>query len=516
MTDGGGHGGNAPGFDPRAAGVGVALLRLQARASDPQQQPSWVNRRVEQLEFIDTRAVRWHVSVDFNVPERAPRVPIGGEEFRLVPITSLAKHNLVAFSLRDERSAAMWMPTSRETVHFLASALVQGASRVLGADPQDVPPGLVKDLERIVSGNPGELRSEPPALLAAAALIDADRNWDRAMSEYNKTPGRRARRELDAASQVQRQAAQKWRGTDTAIRYLALRLMMNANFRNQVEELARNFVVHVATKTAPESRRIVKLTYESYAPRRVGTGGWLRKFWQSLGWRLWQFDVLIGGRGGSYHLEVAAPPGVDVVGITADRLLAREPAPKIRWWRHLAARAWWRGLVLWEPTADAAVQRYLPHVHINPPDGACIRYRAAIFMRVSRPGWLTASWLVALVIAVVLGVGRFNLSAVYAKDTALQAGTAATLLLALLGVFATLLVRPGEHPLASRLLRVARLLILLDAAVVLVGVGNLVLHRAQHPIPVTIWTWLAIVSGAVFVLFTISRLLPVAYQPHRE
>jgi hypothetical protein len=33
--------------------------------------------------------------------------------------------------------------------------------------------------------------------------------------------------------------------------------------------------------------------------------------------------VLIGGSGGSYHLEVAAPPGVDIVGITADPV-ARE------------------------------------------------------------------------------------------------------------------------------------------------------------------------------------------------
>jgi hypothetical protein len=116
----------------------------------------------------------------------------------------------------------------------------------------------------------------------------------------------------------------------------------------------------------------------------------------------------------------------------------------------------------------------------------------------------------------VLGVGRSNLPAVYAKGPAPEAGTAATLLLALLAVFATLLVRPGEHPLASRLLRVARLLILLDAAVVLVGVGNLTLHSPQHPIPVTTWTWLAVVAGAVFVLFTISWLMPVAYHPHRE
>jgi hypothetical protein len=145
-----------------------------------------------------------------------------------------------------------------------------------------------------------------------------------------------------------------------------------------------------------------------------------------------------------------------------------------------------------------------------------VRYRAAIFVRVSRPGWLTASWLVALVISAVIGAGRFSLPVVYSATMAGEAGTAATLLLALLGVFATMLVRPGEHPLASRLLLLARLLILVQAAVVLIGVGNLVLHNPQHAVPVSLWTWLTIVAWAATGLFTLSWLLPVALRPHRE
>jgi hypothetical protein len=509
------------------------LLWLQARAS-ARRQPSWVNRRVEQLEFIDTRAVRWQVSIDFNVPERAPKVLIGNEEFRLVPITSLAKANLVAFSLRDEQSAAVWMPTSRETAHYLVSALVHWASEILNVKPQKLLPTLVQDFEWVVSGDPREFRSRPPALLAAAALIDADRNFGNAHNEYQRTrkqsegtrlgQGRlwydrllkyeQAQRDLGAATEAQTQAARKWRSIGDDIGPLAMQLMANKDFRCQVEELAQNFVVHVATKTDPGTRRIIKLTYESHAPRRAVAGGWLSKFRQSLGWRLWQFDVLIGARGGSYHLEVAAPPGVDVVGISADRMEAREPGPDGGWRRRF--KAWWHNLMFWEPTADVTVPGYMPHVHINPPDGAVVRYRAAIFVRVSRPGWLTASWLVALVIGVVLGVGRFSLQAVYAKGAAFEAGTAATLLLALLGVFATMLVRPGEHPLASRLLLLARFLILIDAGVVLVGVGNLVLHRAGRPPPTTLWTGLALVSGIVAILFTISWLAPVARPPRRE
>ena len=129
---------------------------------------------------------------------------------------------------------------------------------------------------------------------------------------------------------------------------------------------------------------------------------------------------------------------------------------------------------------------YLPHVQVIPPNAAYVRYRTAIFVRVSRTGWLTASWLVAVVIGGVMIAGRFNLDALYGKHTSGEAGTAATLLLALLGVFATMLVGPMAHPLASRLLLLARLLIGVDVIVILVGVGDLVLHQAGHPTPASV------------------------------
>jgi hypothetical protein len=542
MTDASEHEANASEFDLRAASAGVALLQLHARASDPQLQPGWVNRRVEQLEFLDTRAIRWHVSIDFTVPPGAPGVQLGDEKFQLVPITSLPKAGLVAFDLRDEQAVTLWLPTSRQTTHYIASALVYGASQDLGITPQHVPRALVNDLERIVSGVPREFRSRPPALLAAAALIDADSGYESAARKFADASDqlaaarprqfRRRRglarqvdyagRELAAAARIREQAARQWDGVTPGLRPLARRLMSSANFHSLIEELAQNFIVHIGVKNPAGARRVIKLGYESEVTFARPKGR-IRRLWQSLGWRCWQVDVLVGGRGGSYHLEVAAPSGVDVVGITADPLQADQALPEIGPWRRLVAwarplatTAWWRRLVFWDPVAAVAVPGYLPHVHINPPDGACVRHRAAIFVRVSRPGWLTASWLVAFVIGGVIVVGRLNLPAVYSKGDAGQAGTAAILLLALLGVFATVLVRPGEHPLASRLLMLARFLIVIDAAVVLVGVGNLVLHSAQHPVPVTLWTWLAIVADAITILFTISWRLPIARSPRRE
>jgi hypothetical protein len=157
-----------------------------------------------------------------------------------------------------------------------------------------------------------------------------------------------------------------------------------------------------------------------------------------------------------------------------------------------------------------------PHVHVRVPARHRERYRATIRVRVSRPGWLTTSWLAGLVIAVVLLRGRLNLPVLFSTSRGAvgEAGTAATLLLALLAVFATMLVSPGGHPLASRLLLVTRSLILVDSAAVLYGVGSLLLHNSQQPPPATLWSALAWVSGIVAVLLTFSRLLPIG--PRRK
>lgn len=144
------------------------------------------------------------------------------------------------------------------------------------------------------------------------------------------------------------------------------------------------------------------------------------------------------------------------------------------------------------------------------------RQLATTFVRTSRQGWLTASWLVAILIAVMMAFGKADLSVLFpapAKGSQNAdsgvAGIAATLLLALLGVIAIWLVRPGEHPLASRLLEVVRILILVDVGVVLVGTGDLVLHHTTLPPPEGMWLVLAWVSGAVAVLMTLAWLFPM-------
>jgi len=512
-----------PGTPPPAADptsektrMGLTLLRLQAEAADPEMpQSNWVNRRVECLDFLDTRAVRRHVSVDFDVPADAPCILVGEHQFRLVPITNLPKGNLVTFDLRDEDGRALWLPTSDYSSDIVASTIAYFAKRILHTE------SLTSDLKQIIRKEPAEYGKEWAPFAAAAALIDAQSRYRSASRALSTISGwlraiwsvslrerltwlhfrqlrnlqwqwARAQDRMNTATEDLRTARQAWSTIAADKRPMVWKLMEDEQFRNQLEELARNFVVLAAVTSPPKTRRIVKLTFESPITFRTPTGLSLRLM-QSAGWRCWRADVPIGGRGGSHHLESAAPPGVDIV--------------------RIKVTPWEEG----RPAKPISAPGGSPHVHVRVPGATPCRSRARIFLRVSRPGWLTISWLMALVIGAVMLAGRMRLSVIFAtapgQPPGSQAGTAATLLLALLGVIAAVLTRPGEHPLASRLLLLTRILILIDSAVVLSATGALVLHPSQRPVSGTLWTWLLVITLLVAALLTISRFLPVMEVP---
>jgi hypothetical protein len=455
---------NGPGSDVKTAdlaGSGLALLQLMADAADPGGN-GWVNRRVQQLEFLDTRAVRWQVSVDFNVPAGAPDLTVGGKKYRLVPVMPWEKADLVAFDLRDEQGNVMWLPNSDDINFRLSAALTQWAEQILSPVPAagtqapvPFPARLGTLLEEIV-------RCQPPDRIKSADPFDG------IVALLNISGGGTATG-----------------GMPNEFAEAISRLRTNVSFMSRLQELWQNYLFVAALIDPAGTRRIIKLTFESQVSFRQPKS-LHGLFFQSLGWRSWRLYVLIGGRGGSHHLEVAAPTGVDVVRISA------------------------------QPAVGPGGEKYnteggTPHVHIKVPASQHARFRATIRVRVSRPGWLTTTWLSGLVIAAVMLIGRAKIAVLFSKapGSALgEAGTAATLLLALLAVFGSSLFGPGGHPLASRLLRAARLLILLDSAAVLVGAGSLLIYTVNSHLPTRLWSILAIATWGIAALLTISMLFP--------
>ena len=329
--------------------MGAILLQLQAQAADPSHPEfNWVKRRVEHMEFLDTRAVRRHISVDFEVPSDAPCILVGDQHFRLVPITNLPKGSMVAFDIKDENDSALWLPTSDYSGNILASAMAYWAKDILGTD------FLADELNRIVEG-PAELGEEWELFGAAAALIDARNRHSNARDNLNEISGwllafgsRRLRERLTVRgfrqlSNLQRQWARAQNRLTTAAEDLSkagdrwtdiapespgkksavMTLMGKEDFRSQLEELARNLVVLAAVTSPPKTRRVVKLTFESRITYRTPRGLLLRLV-QSAGWRCWRVEVPIGGRGGIHHLEAAAPPGVEHSPDQADAVGGRQ------------------------------------------------------------------------------------------------------------------------------------------------------------------------------------------------
>jgi hypothetical protein len=443
----------------RDAQNGLALLRLMAEAAD-RRPPNWVNRRVEQLEFLDTRAVRWRVSVDFTVPAAAPVVRTGRKVFRLVPLTSWTKDNLVAFDLRDESGNTLWLPTAKDTERMLTEALIRWAGHLM--HQTELPNPLKETLKAIVAERPPQRQKDHEA---------------------------KTREMLDPFEAViDHMTEDKKRARDDYVTEVPAELVSDPSFQSQISELWRNDLIVVPVADPPGTRRILKMTFESRF--EFGRPKTLRmRAVQSLGWRAWRMELYIGSRGGSHHLEVASPPGIDILRIRA-RPVTTKPDRR-------------RYIVVYGGS---------PHIHLRIGADLHSRYLATIRVRVSRPGWLTTSWLAGLVILVVLLVGGLKLRALFSAVP--EAGTAASLLLALLALFATMLTGPGAHPLASRLLTASRCLILIDSVLVLLGAGSLLLDgqpTAQWwPWVTALWWLLVAVSGICAVMLTLSRFFPKA------
>jgi hypothetical protein len=133
-----------------AARIGISLLRARAETD-------WIHRRMQQLEFIDTQAVRWRVSVECFIPDSAPAVSVGRERLRLIPITDLPKGEFPIVNHGDRRLGPVWLPHIGEITQLLASALIYMASSELGTEPEHLPELLEEEIRRIVAADPGGL-----------------------------------------------------------------------------------------------------------------------------------------------------------------------------------------------------------------------------------------------------------------------------------------------------------------------------------------------------------------------
>ena len=271
-------------------------------------------------------------------------------------------------------------------------------------------------------------------------------------------------------------------------------LVSDPSFEMFLAEVKRGFLLAIEAPLNLGERRIFKFRFlEAYSLSRTekDVRGTID---ESLGWAPTQIELGVPsvGLGKSYHMEVNAPPGLNV-----SRL------------RLLAGRADRRSTQV----SVAAGAKSLQHAYLNDV-GRGAQGVAQISFRPARRGWLRATALSALLQAAlfVLGAvwlaGGFGEIASIADALAESASNqgAVSVVVAITAVLGTLLARPGEHALASDVLFGVRVLIVILGIVTFLGAAALAVLGEFRTL-VAVWnslTWTAVVLS-LLILMTFTR-----------
>ena len=437
-----------------AAEPGVRTLQLLTQFH------KWVYRRVEAVEFRDDTTVVRKVSVDFQLPQSAPRRTLAdGSTVRLVPLTWVKKRPLRNFDIRDENAAAMPLLRTSDRNGLITKGLVASAETLIGRPQLDIE--VENDIRRMVEGS----RNEAEQIL------------------------------------------QQWKNGSGIKR----ELFNHPEFGMLLRRAAHNTVIIVPMREDSQPHRIIKYCSEERfhlddgAMRSVARSelNVNERVASTLGTRSagTRFSTPAVQDTQSYHFELASPPGVDIAGGV---LVGGRPFEQ----SDSALDA--------EPGGDPRLHLYVSDV----PLGS--RGTALVWLRPSSHE-LRQVVLAASMIAVILLLGAVWVWTSFSRETAppwesglqpsdvvslaashdSRAAAAATLLILLPAVFATLLARPTEHAMASRLLHNLRLLVILSAGLAYIAAATLIAGFPPQILRV-LWVLLTFMACLVAVVVAAS------------
>lgn len=429
--------------------------------------PAWIHRRKESLRILDDTWFRRQISIDYELPPgvHSHRVNTANEPLYAVPITLMRKSPpaYVNFDMRDQSNTATALMTREQNAEVSLEALRWAAKTAAverGAlSAEDPLPDDIDGLLRKVA-----LKEQVSAGFAIREL---------------RNPG------------------------DSPIRNA---LFNDDRFMWLALALAEHSVVMIEVPAGDGRRRIVKL---SYSERNLNRGGQIQAGDHGREARggLRPYPVFIDSPfivAGTYHFELEAPPGLEVVDTTMreygflDALL--EPTDRAPYRRKTQDP---------EHEETAAVVRRGTRTHLYVPDAALTdRAEVDVMLRVQREGFVSAAAWVATAIAAVLLVFLIGLDAVVEHQ-----GVVPSLLLLLPGIVATVVGRAGDHQLTIRMLNLARRALLLSAGCIFIAALGLALSRTGdgHDPTTALWVvWAIVTAASVYcaVLLQLARRLP--------
>lgn len=252
------------------------------------------------------------------------------------------------------------------------------------------------------------------------------------------------------------------------------RLWQNSIFHTLATDLTHQFVLYVPLDARPGDRRVVKYQYDEEFGRRG------LRVSERLGISPVPFNFVAPSLGAaeSYHAEVPAPDE-DLIIATAT---LSELAPTF-------------------PVLDQEVRVHRTHLHrAGMPRGA-IGWIEVEF-RLRRAGFVLAALILAAGTTGLLAAGWF----LHHYDIASAPSIAAALLVALPGIYAAYLARPGEHRIVKMLVSGIRFLIVVLGAASFASAAALAI-RVSGDARAWIWGLSAIASALVTALIGVPLLI---------
>ena len=415
--------------------VGRRVLLAQLQASE------WILRRTEKLDLTVEQAVRRTIALEFLVPNSAPVfIDHDGRRLRLVPLSLMRRRTLIGLRMRDEDGRALTLPGLR----------------------------LTQQLDQSV-------------LLAAAASRQAD-DW--------QTSDNLSRAEVQdwivpAVSGTLHQVQRAYNELAHAEPDSTLgQLRADDLFMNTANRLRHNFTLYLLLDEDDGRHRLLTLQFEEptdwryQRPRReeVPSGSHAGEWRYAPGqpsWRHWRavlarvglastrlrFQIPGAEYAASYHVELAAPPGICIVEAT---LLAGRPN---------------------DPDRHISIDQVVGHaptvgLHaLEIPNGSLCRLQGDF--RVTARGWLSTMTIATLVIflllvTVVVHEWPDGPRAPRDETDTLEITNAILLLVSAAGAAATMVAQRDFSGMAARLVAGLRAAITAALALPVIAAGILI------------------------------------------
>lgn len=404
----------------------------------------WVHRRVESITFIDENRIRRRVSVDFTLPD-------------------LPRELLRTSRVRGQSAAYVPLTLLRKRT-------------VVNFDLHDEDGKSLPLLSRRQNNAVGAtmLCLLAEAVLGASLPEDLERDL-RSIAINGQDAAGEAFRSLG-------DPPRDCRSSDERARLVAEPRMMTL-----AEDLTNNFLLLVPIAADPEARRVIKFSYEERPGAEIDRSLW-RSLPETMNWR--DVPLLLPasslGAAVSYHVEIEVPDELEIASVSGIDLRRAQPLPS--------------------ETTQSGSQDYrgLRRVHLH--YSGLSRWTWGLIelkVGVARSGLLAAALLSAVLTALVLSVASLRL-----EELREQAEVSSALLLAIPGVLSSYLLRPGEHPLVSKLFGGVRAVVFLSALCALTAAAGLALKASTTAVEL-MWAVLVPLAWTCVGALALSLLLPL-------